>query len=52
MTQDDRDEVELMARYGITRTSVYRYQYKMWSYSNIGDAIAQARREDERQAKR
>ena len=46
-THSDRDEIELMASHGITRTSVDRYHYKRWSYSNINDAVAQARRKAE-----
>lgn len=37
-------ETELMARYGITRVSVPQYLYKTWRYTNLNDAVAQAKR--------
>ncbi|QLC25045.1 hypothetical protein HFP57_08405 [Parasphingopyxis algicola] len=51
-TNSDQDEIELMACHGITKTSVDRYHYKTWSYSNISDAAAQARREAESEPSR
>lgn len=46
-SQTDTDESELMARCGITRVPVNQYHYKGWRYSNLADAIAQARRDVE-----
>lgn len=36
-----------MARYGITREPADRFHYREWRYSNLGDALAQARRDAE-----
>lgn len=39
------DEAELLARFGITRVPVIQYHYREWRYSNLDDALAQARRD-------
>lgn len=39
------DDTELMARFGITRVPAVRYHYRAWRYSNLADALAQARRD-------
>lgn len=41
--QTDAEVTELMSRYGITRVTANYYHYKTYRYSNIDDAIAQAR---------
>lgn len=51
MTADTSAEVELMARFGITKVPTYRYHYRDWRYSNFGDALAQARRDTSLRAK-
>jgi len=43
--QTDNDDPELMARFGITRVPAYQYHYKDWRYSNLADAVAQAKRD-------
>ena len=40
--QNDTDE---MAKYGITRVSVDYFHYKDFRYTNLADAIAQAKRQ-------
>jgi hypothetical protein len=40
---------ESMAQYGITRVSVDYFHYKGFRYTNLDDAIAQAKRQKERQ---
>jgi hypothetical protein len=37
---------KLMAGYGISRVPVDQFHYKSYRYSNLRDAIAQARREE------
>lgn len=37
---------KLMIRYGITRVPADQFHYKNYRYSNLRDAIAQARRDD------
>ena len=37
----DRDD---MARYGITRVPVDYFHYKQYRYTNLADAVAQAKR--------
>jgi hypothetical protein len=39
------DEAELLARFGITRVPVFHYHYRGWRYSNVDDAVAQAKRD-------
>ena len=39
------DDVDLMARFDITKESVQIYHYRDWRYSNLNDALAQARRD-------
>ncbi|ARS29399.1 hypothetical protein [Sphingomonas sp. KC8] len=39
------EAAELMSSLGITRVPADRYHYKTWRYSNLGDAVAQARRD-------
>ena len=41
----DADDAELMARHGITRVPSFHYRYREWRYSNLKDAVAQARRD-------
>ncbi len=43
--QTEAEAAELMARHGITRIPADQYHYKSWRYSNLGDAVAQARRD-------
>lgn len=47
--QGDRHSVisldDEMARYGITRRSVDYFHYKEFRYTNVQDALAQAKRE-------
>lgn len=45
MTGSPTDDVELMARFGIIRVPTHIYHYREWRYSNLGDALAQARRD-------
>jgi hypothetical protein len=45
ITSDEAEDIELMARYGIIRTPVYQYHYKLWRYGNLADALAQAKRD-------
>lgn len=40
------DMDEQMARYGISRVPADQFHYKSYRYSNLRDAIAQARREE------
>ena len=40
------DEME-MARYGITRSTVYYFHYQDFKYTNLNDALAQAKRTKE-----
>lgn len=39
------DEAEVMAGFGITKVPADRYHYREWRYSNLEDALAQARRD-------
>lgn len=45
MTESLTNEVELMARFGITKVPIHVYHYREWRYSNLNDALAQARRD-------
>lgn len=45
MASIDDDQAELMARFGITKVPAYRYHYREWRYSNLDDALAQAKRD-------
>jgi hypothetical protein len=45
MSNAPTDEAELMAHFGITKVPAYRYHYRDWRYSNLEDALAQARRD-------
>jgi len=45
MIERPTDEAELMARFGITKEPLYIYRYRDWRYSNLSDALAQARRD-------
>ena len=40
------DEAALMARYGIMKSTVDQFRYKRYLYARLGDAIAQARRDN------
>jgi len=41
---DDADSAALMAQYGITRIPADQFRLGEWRYSNLADAVAQARR--------
>jgi hypothetical protein len=41
----ETDDAELMAQLGITRVPAVQYHYRAWRYSNLQDALAQARRD-------
>ena len=41
---DQANRAAMMAQYGIVRVPVDKFRYKDWRYSNLGDAIAQAKR--------
>ena len=41
---EDPGEAELLSLYGIVKVPAYRYRIGGFSYSSLGDAIAQARR--------
>ena len=41
----EAEAAEIMARFGITRVPAHQFHYKSWRYSNLGDAVAQARRD-------
>ena len=43
--QTETEAAELMANLGITRVPADQYRYKAWRYSNLGDAVAQAKRD-------
>lgn len=43
---DENEYRELMDRYGILCVPTNQYHYKNYRYSNIVDAIAQARRDE------
>lgn len=45
MTESLTDEVELMSRFSITKVPIHIYHYREWRYSNLNDAVAQARRD-------
>jgi hypothetical protein len=42
------DEQEIMARMGITHSLIDAFHYREYRYSNIEDAVAQAKRDQER----
>lgn len=44
-TYAQNEAADLMARFGTTKVPVYRYHYRDWRYSNLDDALAQARRD-------
>jgi hypothetical protein len=41
----DVTQAELMAKYGITRVPTDRFHYKFYRYTNLEDALAQAKRD-------
>jgi len=41
---DQANRAAMMAQYGIVRVPVDQFRYKDWRYSNLCDAIAQAKR--------
>lgn len=45
-SRSDDQASKLMAEYGILRVETVRYHYKNWRYSNLDDALRQARREE------
>lgn len=45
MSVNPHDEAELLTRFGITKVQGYRYHYREWRYSNLDDAVAQAKRD-------
>jgi hypothetical protein len=46
-TQDpsDTSKIELMTRYGITRVPTEEFRYKSYRYTNLTDALSQAKRD-------
>lgn len=40
------NEFELMARYGITRVPTEQFHYNAYRYTNLTDALAQAKRDN------
>jgi hypothetical protein len=42
----DTNEFELMARCGITRVPSEQFHYKSYRYTNLTDALAQAKRDN------
>lgn len=46
-----QDEAELLDRFDITKVRVHQYHYREWRYSNLDDAIAQAKRDRARSGK-
>jgi len=48
---DEAEEAELMDRYGIMRVPACEFLYKNYRYSNLHDAVAQARRDQAKPAK-
>jgi len=44
----DTEQAELMKRYGISRVPADQFGYKAFRYSNLRDAIAQAKRDQAR----
>jgi len=45
-----QDEAEILAHFGITKVPAYQYHYRDWRYSNLDDAIVQAKRDKTRDA--
>jgi hypothetical protein len=45
MTSAESDDAELIARFAILKVPTYRYHYRDWQYSNLDDALAQAKRD-------
>ncbi|WP_380872397.1 hypothetical protein ACFB49_33390 [Sphingomonas sp. DBB INV C78] len=45
LAQTEIEAAELMTNLGITRVPADQYHYKAWRYSNLGDAVAQAKRD-------
>ena len=45
MTGSPTDDIELIARFGITKVPTHIYHYREWRYSNLSDALEQARRD-------
>lgn len=39
------DEAELLTQLGISKVPVFQYHYRAWRYSNLDDALAQAKRD-------
>ena len=46
--RSDTEQAELMKRYGISRVPADQFGYKAFRYSNLRDAIAQAKRDQAR----
>jgi hypothetical protein len=44
-TPTELDEAEEMNRFGITKIPAHHYRYRDWRYSNLEDALAQAKRD-------
>jgi len=42
----ETNDIELMARYGITRVPTEQFFYKSYRYTNLADALAQAKRDN------
>lgn len=45
---DAQENAEEMDRYGITRVPVDRFHFREFKYSNLKDAIAEAKRQEAR----
>ena len=50
MTSENVEAAEEMAKYGITRVPADFFHYRQYRYTNLKDAIAQAKR-DQQQAR-
>jgi len=44
-TPSNVEEAEIMTKYGIIRVPADQFRYKVYRYSNLRDAVAQARRD-------
>jgi hypothetical protein len=44
-TQSDIEAMDLMTKYEITRIPADQFRYKTFRYSNLSDAVSQARRD-------
>lgn len=44
-TPSELDEAEVLKRFGISKVLAHHYRYRDWRYSNLEDAVAQAKRD-------